>query len=52
MQKQPAAQMALYSVKEIKNLYLYKANYQILLQEIEKLKRENWHLKQLILHNK
>jgi hypothetical protein len=43
---------ALYSIDEIKNLYLYKVNYVNLLKEIEQLKNENWHLKQLLQHAK
>ena len=42
---------ALYPVKEVQALYIIKLQYQALEEEIAKLKKENWHLKQLLLRN-
>ncbi|WP_155721578.1 hypothetical protein [Acinetobacter venetianus] len=42
---------ALYPVEEVQALYIVKLQYQALEEEIENLKKENWHLKQLLLRN-
>ncbi|MCR4532406.1 MAG: hypothetical protein O2793_06205 [Proteobacteria bacterium] len=42
---------ALYPVKEVQALYLVKIKCQALEKEIDRLKKENWHLKQLLLRN-
>lgn len=42
---------AFYPVKEIQDLYIIKLKYKALERELDKLKKENWHLKQLLLRD-
>lgn len=50
--KNEEAGYALYPVKEVKDLYLYKVKYELLLKELESLKKENWYLRQLLQRTK